>query len=104
LEDKMSGEKISVIVEVQDSGEETKGLFGGSRRAERRELSIETLQNELKAETEKLLAVLDGVPAKAGWKLDEVEVGVDISAESGVSFIGTATFGATASFKLRFSR
>ena len=93
---------ISFVVDTP-SGVQGKGLFGGSQ-PERRALPVDVLQAQFKAETEKLLAILDAVPSKPDWTLESVEVGVEISAEAGVSFIGTATAGATASIKLTFKR
>jgi hypothetical protein len=50
----------------------------------------------LKAATSDLIAEDDGILLK------ELEVGVELTAEGGVSLIGSAKVGATASLKLTF--
>lgn len=94
---------ISLIVDASNEDGDTKGLFG-KKKPERRELPIGVLKENLRKESEKLLAILADVPSADGWNLDEVEVGIDITVEGGVSFIGTATVAAAASLKLHFSR
>jgi|SRR5215831_9859949 len=99
----MSRDTISVIVELPEAGDGAKGLFRGQKIA-LVQLPIEKLRDQMGAEAGKLLAILDTMPAKTGWRLDEAEVGVEISAEGGVSFIGTAKVGANATLKLKFKR
>jgi hypothetical protein len=100
----MTIETISVIVGVSQEGDATKGGFYGDQDAEAVLLPVEKLRTGLKAETSKLLTILDAIPEHEGWRLDEVEIGAEITAEGGISFIGTAKIGARTAFKLKFKR
>jgi hypothetical protein len=96
---------ISILVDVPEEGSDTKSVYLEESRTTRMLLPIERLREEMRSETSKLIDVLNAAPADpAGWHLKEVEVGVEITAEGGLSFIGTAKAGAHASFKIKFQK
>jgi hypothetical protein len=90
---------LSVIVTQSD----TKSIFGGES-ARLVEIPVERLRASLSDLVSKLRAATSDLAAKTdGLSLRELEVGIEVTAEGGVSLIGTATVGATASLKLTFA-
>jgi hypothetical protein len=91
---------LSVIVTQSD----TKGVFGGGSPRPV-EIPVERLKASLSDLVSKLRAATSDLAAKAdGLSLRELEVGIELTAEGGVSLIGTAKVGGTASLKLTFVR
>jgi hypothetical protein len=90
---------ISVLVTSTDSG---KGIFGSGPvvlvdiPVERLKASLAELVAKLRAATADLAAKGDGLSLK------ELEVGIELTVEGGVSLIGTAKASGTASLKLTF--
>ena len=66
------------------------------------EVPIEKLKANLKQATAGLSAVFEHIVDVGRFELQEVEVGVEIGAEGGVEFIGTATASGKASITLTF--
>jgi hypothetical protein len=89
---------ISVIVTQND----TKSIFG-SGAARQAEIPIDRLRASLSDLVSKLkVATSDLIAKSEGFSLKELEVGVELTAEGGVSLIGTAKVGGSASLKLTF--
>jgi Trypsin-co-occurring domain 1 len=89
---------ISVIV----AQENTKSIFG-SGTPRQVEIPVEKLKASLSSLVARLRdATSDIAAGAAGLSLKELEVGVELTAEGGVSLIGTAKVGGTASLKLTF--
>ena len=92
---------LTVIVAKSDMN---KGIFDSGSLVsveipvERLKLGLSNLVAKLRMATADLAATADGLSLK------ELEVGVELTAEGGVSLIGTAKAGATASLKLTFVR
>lgn len=90
---------ISVIVSKTEPG---KGIFGSGLAVpveipiERLKASLSDLVAKLRAATTTLVDHADGLSLK------ELEVGLELTAEGGVSLIGTAKVGGSASLKLTF--
>jgi hypothetical protein len=88
---------ISALVTSPDP---SKGIFGGGPvipvqiPVEKFSASLSDLVSKLRTATASLVAKADG------WSLKELEVGLELTAEGGVSLIGTAKAGGTASLKL----
>jgi hypothetical protein len=91
---------ISVLVTSAEPG---KGIFGNGPVVPV-EIPVERLKASLSDLVAKLRAATTNLAAKAadGLSLKELEVGIELTAEGGVSLIGTAKAGATASLKLTF--
>ena len=90
---------ISVLVTRTDPG---KGIFG-TGPVFPIEIPVDQLRTSLTDLVTKLKAATAALADKSdGLSLKELEVGVEITAEGGVSLIGTAKAGATASLKLTF--
>jgi hypothetical protein len=89
---------ISVLV----SADPNKGIFGTGPVATV-DIPVERLKASLADLVAKLRAATANVGVKAdGLSLKELEVGVELTAEGGVSLIGTAKASGTASLKLTF--
>lgn len=94
-------ETISVLVTRTDT---SKGIFD-SGPIMPIEIPVEKLRASLTDLVAKLRVATKDLADKAdGISLKELEVGLELSAEGGVSLIGTAKAGATASIKLTFVR
>jgi len=90
---------ISVLV----SADPSKGIFGTGAVAAV-DIPVERLNANLSDFVSKLRAATASLAAKAdGLSLKELEVGIELTAEGGVSLIGTAKAGVTASLKLTFA-
>jgi hypothetical protein len=66
------------------------------------EVPIEKLKASLAQATAGLSAVFEDILDIGRFELQEVEIGVEIGAEGGVEFIGTATASGKAAVKLTF--
>jgi Trypsin-co-occurring domain 1 len=89
---------ISVLV----SADPGKGIFG-SGPVVPVDIPVERLKASLADMVAKLRAATADLAAKAdGLSLKELEVGIELTAEGGVSLIGTAKASGTASLKLTF--
>jgi hypothetical protein len=92
---------ISVIVTKSDPAKgifDTGPLMSVEIPVERLKASLSDLVAKLRAATMELAAKADGLSLK------ELEVGIEVTAEGGVSLIGSAKAGGTASLKLTFVR
>jgi len=84
------------------SGDPSKGIFGTGAVVSA-EIPVEQLKANLSDLVAKLRAATTSLAAKGdGLSLKELEVGIELAAEGGVSLIGTAKAGVTASLKLTF--
>jgi hypothetical protein len=89
---------LSVIVTQSD----TKGIFG-SGAVRPVEIPVDRLKANLSDLVIKLRAATSDLTTKTdGLSLKELEVGIELTAEGGVSLIGTAKVSGTASLKLTF--
>jgi len=66
------------------------------------EIDVEKLKAKLAQLTSDVRDIFDTNRAQTGFHLSEVQVGVEISTEGGVSLIGTLKAGATAAITLTF--
>src|SRR5256885_16557180 len=66
------------------------------------EVPIAKLKANLAQATAGLSAVFEDIVDVGRFELQEVEIGVEIGAEGGIEFIGTATASGKASIKLTF--
>lgn len=68
------------------------------------EVSAEKLRSQLAAFCTQLGQVFTDLRAVGAFRLDEVTVGIEITAEAGIRLIASGTAGATASIQLTFKR
>jgi hypothetical protein len=69
-----------------------------------REISVDKLRENLQRVSWALLNVLADIKSVGEFELSEVEIGVEITAEGGVEFIGSSKVGGKGAIKLKFSR
>ena len=97
----MKSRKLPFIVEVPDLGE-TKGLGRSNLSVEHQQLPIEILQTNLQQACEGLSDAFSGLKQVGDFKLKQVTIGIEVSAEGGISFVGTAKAGARGAITLTF--
>lgn len=83
----------------------TMGLFSRDGLAELKHIPVVDIQANLLRVVNPLREMLSELAAKAdGMPLKEAQIGLEISAEGGVQFVGTAKVGAKAAITLVFGR
>lgn len=100
----MAEKTVTILVREGHETAGSKGLFDHDGAFVKSDISIATLRKNITEEIDKLISIFDSIEARDQWKPTELEVGLEISAEGGVSFIGTATVAANASVKIKFGR
>ena len=92
-----------VVADPPVSDLEVKGLFR-SAEAGTALVPVDKLQQNLGEVCEAMVDVLQHVRQVGQFHLTEVTVGVEVSAEGGVSFIGTSKVAGQAAITLKFER
>ena len=82
----------------------SKGMLDRKVDAVLTEIDADKLKASLRSLSGKLEDVLSGIEMTGGYKLAQVEVGLELTAEGGVNLIGTATVGGKAAISLTFER
>ena len=82
----------------------SKDMFGDRAEAVLQHVDVDRLNASLKELSTQLDRMLDGVETKGGFRLKNVEIGVEISSEGGINLIGTLTVAGKASITLSFER
>lgn len=95
------GRTIAVIT-ATDAGE--KGLFGNSVAMVQKNLDVDKLKTSIRDLAGDLAEVFASIESHAGFRLNAIEVGVEISSEGGVVLVGTAKVGGKAAVNLKFER
>jgi hypothetical protein len=95
---------ISVLAAPSVPAVETKSLLGKGQEAVLTDIDIETLKKNLAKLSQNIGELFTGQEKNNDFKLKQIEVGIEISAEGGVNLIGTLTAGAKTAIKLTFER
>jgi hypothetical protein len=85
-------ETVPFIVQTQSKGISLRAV----------EIPIDTLKANLAKATAALGTAFESIVKVGQFELQEVEIGVEVGAEGGVEFIGTATASGKASITLKF--
>src|SRR4051794_8141807 len=101
-------ETIPFLVAIPE-GAQAEGLKGffpdaGASYLALREIPVDRLRENLQAVSRALLKVLDDIKSVGDFGLTEVEIGIEISAEGGVQFVGSSKAGGKGAVKLKFSK
>lgn len=88
-------DSIPILVEVIGKGGGAVGVA---------DIPVETLRTNFRSATSLLSDALADIRQVGQFELQEVEVGVEVSAEGGVQFIGTAKVSGSGTIKLTFKR
>lgn len=91
-----TGETLPMVVEIDVKG--GRGAVGLA------EVPVDTLRANLKAATSSLAEVFSDIRQVGNFQLSEVTIEVEVSAEGGVNFIGTAKVGGSGSISLKFTQ
>ncbi len=87
--------KLPILVEVAGKGGSGVGVAA---------IPVATLEANFHSATSLLSKALSGIQQVGQFELHEVEVGVEVSAEGGVQFIGTAKVSGSGTIKLKFKK
>ncbi len=103
MESNKMADKIPVVVGDTESPSNVLGL-GDQVERQIAEIDVDTLKRSLSRLTGQLDSLFQDLKAVGSFKLDQVEVSLEISAQGGVALIGTAKAGAKGAIRLTFSR
>ncbi len=95
-------ETIPILVSLQDEDQEVKGLFSPDADVVLREIPIERLKENMLTVCNQVAATVGHIQQVGQFKLKEVSIQVEISAEGGVELIGTAKLGGKGAITLKF--
>lgn len=95
-------ETIPILVSVQDEDEEVKGLFSPDADIVLQEIPIDKLKENMLMVCNQVAATVGHIKQIGQFKLKEVSIQVEISAEGGVELIGTAKLGGKGAITLTF--
>jgi len=88
-------ETLPILVQIPAKGGRAVGVAA---------IPVATMRANLQSATALLAEVFSDVRQVGNYELSEVEVGVEITAEGGVQFIGTATVSGSGSITLKFKK
>jgi hypothetical protein len=102
----MSDLPFLVSLPEQDAAEEVKGLFsskGSQGVIALRSIPADRLRENLGSVCQSLAGVLKDIKVVGDFRLKEVTIQVEVTAEGGVEFIGTSKIGGKGAITLTFS-
>ena len=102
----MSTIPFVVVIPKENNENDEKGIFGKFRddgEIVLRQIPIEPLKKNLASISEGLLNVLESVQQIGKFKLKEVTLQVEVSADGGIQIIGTAKIGGKGAITLTFA-
>ena len=94
---------IPFVVNIAENKSGEKGIFMMDNEFSVRSLPIDTLKENLKKVCHDVTDMLDEVKNMGTFRLKEVVLEVEISAEGGVALIGTAQLGGKGAIKITFA-
>ena len=99
----MTTETIPFLVSLPDQDhQETKGIFVPDGEIVLQNIPVDHLKENLSKICQGLTTVLSDVKKVGSFKLKEVEIGVEVTADGGVNFVGTAKVGGKGAITLTF--
>ena len=84
---------IPVLISIQEEDEEVKGLFSPDADIVMQKIPIDKLRENMLTVCNQVAATVSNIKQVGQFKLKEVSIQVEISAEGGVELIGTAKLG-----------
>ena len=96
-------ETIPFLVSLPDEDEEVKGIFSTDTDIALRDLPTDLLKKNLSAVCQGVASVLSDVKKMGDFRLKEVTVQVEVTAEGGIELVGTAKLGGKGAITLTFS-
>ncbi|NQU21063.1 MAG: hypothetical protein HQ567_07245 [Candidatus Nealsonbacteria bacterium] len=98
-------ETIPFLVTLPDDGGpgDQKGVFGTASDVALQQLPIDKLKENLGRVSTAILSVLADIKQVGQFKLKEITLQVEVSADAGVNLIGTANLGGKGAITLKFT-
>ena len=96
-------EYIPILVSLPEEDEDVKGIFSSDGEIGSLEIPTERLQENLTKVCQGVTEVLSHVKQVGDFKLKQVTIQVEVTAEGGVELIGTAKIGGKGAITLTFS-
>lgn len=96
--------EIPFLVDVDSAGENgyTKGISLGEGWQVCKLIPVEALKKNLQSVSEAMLEALAGMKSVGDFRLEEVSLQAEITAEGGVQLIGSSKIGAKGAITLKF--
>jgi hypothetical protein len=96
-------ESLPIWVSVSEPEDgDTKAIFQPEAEAVLARVPIEKLRANLGKLCNQLSTALEDIRAVGKFRLKEVEIAVEVSAQGGIELIGTATLGGKGAIKMKF--
>ena len=96
-------ETIPVLVSLPDEDEEVKGIFSPDADVVLRDIPTEKLRENLNNLCQGVGTLLGDIKKVGGFRLKEITIQVEVSAEGGVELIGTAKVAGKGAITLTFA-
>ncbi|MBD2093006.1 hypothetical protein H6F67_24470 [Microcoleus sp. FACHB-1515] len=96
-------ETIPFLVSLPEEDEETKGIFSTETEIVVRDLPTDRLRENLNRVCQGVASMLDDVRKVGNFKLKEVTIQVEVTAEGGIELVGTAKLGGKGAITLTFA-
>ena len=95
---------IPIRVDISTNEAVSKGLFDKDSQSAKVPVDLAILKSNLELLRKDIADLLETEEEEAGFRLHQIEVGVEVSAEGGINLIGTLTAAGNAGIKLTFTR
>jgi hypothetical protein len=96
-------ETIPFLVSLPDEEEQVKGIFSADTEIAVRDLPVDRLRENLNIVCQGFACVFNDVKRVGNFRLKQVTIQVEVTAEGGIELIGTAKLGGKGAITLTFS-
>jgi len=96
-------ETIPFLVSLPEADEDVKGIFSTDTDIVVRDLPTDRLRENLNRVCQGVASMLDDVKQISNFKLKEVTIQVEVTAEGGIELVGTAKLGGKGAITLTFA-
>lgn len=96
-------ETIPFLVSLPDEDDQVKGIFSTDTDIAVRDLPINLLRENLNKVCQGMVSMLSDVKKVGNFRLKEVTIQVEVTAEGGIELVGTAKLGGKGAITLTFS-
>jgi autotransporter translocation and assembly factor TamB len=96
-------ETITFLVSLPDEDDQVKGIFSTDADIAVRDLPINLLRENLNKVCQGMASMLSDVKKVGNFRLKEVTIQVEVTAEGGIELVGTAKLGGKGAITLTFS-
>lgn len=96
--------ELPFIVEMPEEELQKKGIFSRDEKTGRKNISVEKLKVDLLSIKEGLPELFQDMKKVGEFSLKQISVGIEVSAEGGISIIGSAKVGGKGAITLTFEQ